>query len=93
MLDDALLINLWSRFKRSEPFGRNSSNQVVFIFDKIYILQSEGGEMIKYCLLIEKYFLYLAQPSVHLSEQQKLGSEDVLLCSTLLVNQSRVLQF
>ena len=32
------------------------ANQVVFIFDKIYILQSEGGEMIKYCLLIEKYF-------------------------------------
>ena len=56
MLDDALLINLWSRFKRSEPFWRNSSNQAVFIRDKIYILQTEGSEMIKYCLVIENYF-------------------------------------
>ena len=78
MLDDALLINLWPRFKRSEPFWRNSPNQDVFTFDKIYILQTEGSEMIKYCLLIEKYFPLSCSASNSPVREAKLGSEDVL---------------
>ena len=78
MLDDALLINLWPRFKRSEPFWRNSSNQVVFMFDKIYILQTEGSEMIKYCLLIEKCFPTSRSVFSSPVRAAKLGSEDVL---------------
>ena len=78
MLDDALLINLWPRFKRSEPFWRNSSNQVVFIIDKIYILQTEGSEMIKYCLLIEKCFPTSCSVFSSPVRAAMLGSEDVL---------------
>ena len=79
MLDDALLINLWPRFKRSEPFWRNSPNQDVFTFDKIYILQTEGSEMIKYCLLIEKYFPIISFSAFSSPVRAaKLGSEDSL---------------
>ena len=78
MLDDALLINLWPRFKRSEPFWRNSPNQDVFTFDKIYILQTEGSEMIKYCWLIEKYFPISCSVFNSPVREAKLGSEDVL---------------
>ena len=42
MLDDALLTNLWPRFKRSESFWRDSFNQVVF-----YLWQNINSSHVK----------------------------------------------